>query len=231
MKDRASKCIEYICAFSKIAMRAKLDWRECYTTLKKLFRKAKKIQNSLRCFPKFLFLQSLGRFFVDHMTNASLGAISNAHVVHADMSPLGANDPKCLQLSEQAALAVDFPKTGVPGIMPRDLAPKEYPDFMEKRGRPSYKSKKVIGTMYRAVREKIDGNSTYRQEGPEIEVLDENEDEERQWFPSESSVTSAYDHDMVVPGYEAYLEEAWRLKCQWDRGNLNLMRHVSYTDV
>ena len=184
---------------------------------------------SLRCSPKFLLLQSLGRFFVDHMKNYALGAISNAHVVHADMSPLGAYDPKCLQLSEQAARAVDFPKTGVPGIMPTDLEPKMYPDFMENQGRVSYKSEKVIGTMYRTVKERIDGNSRNLQEGRENGVLDE--EKEWQWFPSESSVTSAHDQDLVVPGYEKYLEEAWRLKCQWDRGNLNLMRHVSYTDV
>ena len=163
------------------------------------------------------------------MTDYALGTISNAHVVHADMSPLGARDPKCLQLSEQAARAVNFPKTGVPGIMPTGFSPKKYPDFMLKKGKDSYKSEKVIGTMYRTVKERIDGNSRNRQEGPKIGVLDE--DEERQWFPSESSVTSAYDQDLVVPGYEKYLEEAWRLKCQWDRGNLNLMRHVSYTDV
>ena len=176
-------------------------------------------------FFRFPFSQSLGLFFVDSMTNATLGVISNAHIVHADMSPLGAFDPKCLELSKQAARALDFPKTGVLGIMPRELAPKEYPDYMEKKGKPSYKSKKVIGIMYRAVKEKVAGISMGHQQGPQVEVSDE--DEERSWFQSELSVTAAYDHDPVTPGYEIYLEEAWKVKCRWDRGNLNLMRHVS----
>ncbi|GJP43349.1 hypothetical protein CLOM_g2823 [Closterium sp. NIES-68] len=42
-------------------------------------------------------------FFVDHMLNDSVGIICNAHVVHADRSPMGAFDPACITLAREAA--------------------------------------------------------------------------------------------------------------------------------
>lgn len=91
------------------------------------------------------------KFFVDYMLNANLGMICNAHVVHADRSLRKARDPKCLLLAMEASKAVDFPKTGVPGVMPRELRATEYPDFMAKRDKDSYKSESVQGHMYRRV--------------------------------------------------------------------------------
>ncbi|KAL0311780.1 UNVERIFIED_CONTAM: RNA-dependent RNA polymerase 6 [Sesamum radiatum] len=63
-------------------------------------------------------------FFTRNMVNESLGAICNAHVVHADLSEYGALDEKCIKLAELAATAVDFPKTGKIVNMPAELKPK-----------------------------------------------------------------------------------------------------------
>ncbi|CAI6011244.1 unnamed protein product [Closterium sp. NIES-65] len=103
-------------------------------------------------------MQDVHGFFVDHMLNDSVGIICNAHVVHADRSPSNAFDPNCLTLARQAALAFDFPKTGVPGVMPRELRVHEYPDFMEKDDRQdTYVSDKVLGQLYRRVKSMVLG--------------------------------------------------------------------------
>lgn len=70
-------------------------------------------------------------FFVDFMQSDILGLISTRHQILADLAPEGTWSPECLKLSELAAVAVDFPKTGVRATM-ADLPrpPKARPDFM-----------------------------------------------------------------------------------------------------
>ncbi|CAI5486876.1 unnamed protein product [Closterium sp. Naga37s-1] len=122
-------------------------------------------------------MQDVHRFFVDHMLNDSVGIICNAHVVHTDRSPLGAFDPACLTLARQAALAFDFPKTGVPGVMPRDLRVYEYPDFMEKDERQdTYESSKVLGQLYRRVKRLVLGHEA--DDTPRVIPAVEEEEEE-----------------------------------------------------
>ncbi|KAF5187435.1 RNA-dependent RNA polymerase [Thalictrum thalictroides] len=82
------------------------------------------------------------------MVNEKLGAICNAHVVHADQSEHGALDKNCIRLAELAATTVDFLKTGKIVTMPQDLKPKVYPDFMGKDDFLSYKSDKILGWLY-----------------------------------------------------------------------------------
>lgn len=53
---------------------------------------------------------------------------------------------------------MDFPKTGVPAKMSRELAPKNWPHFMEKKHKPKdkiYHSKKILGQLYDQV-ERVD---------------------------------------------------------------------------
>lgn len=85
------------------------------------------------------------------MINDTLGAISTAHLVHADREPDKARSEKCLQLATLHSMAVDFAKTGAPAEMPRVLKPKEYPDFMERYDKPMYTSTSVLGKLYRAI--------------------------------------------------------------------------------
>ncbi|KAI0524882.1 hypothetical protein KFK09_004272 [Dendrobium nobile] len=136
-------------------------------------------------------------FFVKNMVSENLGVICNAHVVHADLSERGAMDEKCIELAELAALAVDFPKTGQMVNMPSSLKPKLYPDFMEKHEHQSYKSEKILGRLYRAI--KNDSNESLMH--PEFTFSYEN-------IP--------YDKDLEVPGASEYLPAAWDSKCLYD---------------
>ncbi|XP_039689293.1 RNA-dependent RNA polymerase 2 [Medicago truncatula] len=70
------------------------------------------------------------------MIKDTLGAISTAHLVHADCESNKAKSRKCLELAELHSMAVDFAKTGALAEMPRVLKPKEFPDFMERFEKP-----------------------------------------------------------------------------------------------
>ncbi|KAK1411747.1 hypothetical protein QVD17_32447 [Tagetes erecta] len=135
-------------------------------------------------------------FFTKNMVNESLGTICNAHVVHADMSDYGALDEKCIKLAELAAIAVDFPKTGRIVNMPPHLKPKLYPDFMGKEDFQSYNSEKILGRLYRQVKEYYYYNTSAS--------------------PVEFS-NLAYDMDLEVVGSASFLDDAWGCKLSYDR--------------
>ncbi|XP_068642476.1 RNA-dependent RNA polymerase 6-like [Aristolochia californica] len=146
--------------------------------------------------------QDMVNFFLQYMVTDSIGVISNAHVVHADLSDSGALDEKCLKLAELAACAVDFPKTGKVINMPQHLKPKVYPDFMEKHEFQSYRSDKVLGRLYRKTKD------VYNEDTP---LMEHNS-------PSDIS----YDTDLQVQGSEDFLWDAWDKKCSYD-GALNAL--------
>lgn len=150
-------------------------------------------------------------FFVKAMINDSLGVICNAHVVHADRSPLGALDENCLLLAQLAATAVDFPKTGKAATMPYYLRIKEFPDFMEKDESVTYQSDKIIGELYRSV----------------TKFVKEEVGQHRHADHAEIPVDPAYDPDLQVPGYEQYLEDAWAIKVSYDQNLRGLMSHFN----
>jgi RNA-dependent RNA polymerase len=90
-------------------------------------------------------------FFVTYMKNDSLGQIAHAHLAQADLQSDGVNDEKCLSLAELHSKAVDFPKSGLPAEMTRELRPRKWPHFMEKKHLPEhqiYHSQKVLGMLY-----------------------------------------------------------------------------------
>jgi RNA-dependent RNA polymerase len=60
-------------------------------------------------------------FFCDYMQNDFLGRIANAHLAAADYLDDGLDSKQCLKLVELHSIAVDYPKTGVPAVMTRDL--------------------------------------------------------------------------------------------------------------
>ncbi|XP_059658136.1 RNA-dependent RNA polymerase 6-like isoform X1 [Cornus florida] len=141
-------------------------------------------------------------FFSRNIVNENLGAICHAHVVHADLSEYGALDEKCIKLAELAATAVDFPKTGKLVTMPFELKPKLYPDFMGKEEFQSYKSKKILGKLYRQIKDACD--------------KDEVASSELTLFPEDIP----YDTDLEVPGSTDFIDDAWTHKCSYD-GQLN----------
>ncbi|KIX95791.1 uncharacterized protein Z520_08499 [Fonsecaea multimorphosa CBS 102226] len=90
-------------------------------------------------------------FFYDYMQNDFLGRIANAHLAAADYLHDGLNSEQCLKLVELHSMAVDYPKTGVPAEMSRDLERNNWPHFMEKKRAGQYHSKKILGQLYDAV--------------------------------------------------------------------------------
>ncbi|KAH8802793.1 RNA dependent RNA polymerase-domain-containing protein [Xylogone sp. PMI_703] len=92
----------------------------------------------------------LMKFFVRYMKNDTLPTIAHAHIAQADILDLGVKDTKCLQLAELHSRAVDYVKSGWPAEMPKDLRPRKWPHFMEKRHKESstYHSTKILGQLY-----------------------------------------------------------------------------------
>lgn len=137
-------------------------------------------------------------FFAKNMVNDSLGTICNAHVVHADLSEDGALDENCIKLAELAATAVDFPKTGREVRMPYHLKPKIYPDFMGKEEFQSYVSKKILGRMYREIKDAYDDDMVASQD---LTINPKN---------------ILYDKDLEIIGYDNFEMNAWKHKCSYD---------------
>ncbi|KAL3500883.1 hypothetical protein ACH5RR_039976 [Cinchona calisaya] len=158
----------------------------------------------IKTLPREVKHQDIIEFFSKNMVTENLGTICNAHVVHADLSELGALDETCIKLAEMAATAVDFPKTGKVVTMPTEYKPKIYPDFMGKEDFQSYKSKKILGKLYRQVKDACDE--------------DEAATSEFTFAPNEIP----YDTDLEVSGSDMFIADAWNSKCSYD-GQLNAL--------
>ncbi|KAI5149002.1 RNA-dependent RNA polymerase [Enteropsectra breve] len=84
-------------------------------------------------------------FYVKYMQTNQLGVIANSHMAIADRN--GIFSQQALRLSAHFNRNIDFVKTGSFSIVPDDLTPDEYPDYMERM--PSYESRKTLGYIYR----------------------------------------------------------------------------------
>ncbi|KAF8729529.1 hypothetical protein HU200_017470 [Digitaria exilis] len=142
-------------------------------------------------------------YFTNYIVNESLGIIASAHVVFADKEHLKAESAPCIELAKLFSVAVDFPKTGVPALIPPELHVKEYPDFMEKLDKVTYESTGVIGKLYREIKKHT----------PHIKHF--TRDEARR----------SYDTDLIVDGYKDYISEAIDFKEDYDFKLGNLMDH------
>ncbi|KAI9808580.1 MAG: hypothetical protein M1825_003729 [Sarcosagium campestre] len=97
-------------------------------------------------------------FFVNYMKNDRLPRIAHAHLALADGSHKGVKDERCLELAALHSKAVDYVKTGEAAQLPKELRPRQWPHFMEKRHVPreqTYVSRKVLGQLYDQV-ERVD---------------------------------------------------------------------------
>ncbi|KAJ8648444.1 hypothetical protein MRB53_001467 [Persea americana] len=150
-------------------------------------------------------IEEVMEHFANYMVNDSVGVISNAHLVWSDKEPLMAKSDPCKKLAIQSSIAVDYAKTGVPAEFPPHLHIKEYPDFMEKPNGPTYKSRRVIGKLFRAIK-----NIAI----PTVQSLFTKEDARK-----------TYDPDMEVEGFENYIEDASFYKEQYGIKLCNLMDH------
>ncbi|MCP9260836.1 RNA-dependent RNA polymerase EGO-1 [Dirofilaria immitis] len=103
------------------------------------------------------------KFFVNYIKQDSIGSISNAFLVNADL--YGITSEVCINIARKHSKAVDFPKTGdAPAPLTRqwtvgkngNMLPPEraerWPDFMCKNHEPSYISSRLVGQLYRRIR-------------------------------------------------------------------------------
>ncbi|KAK4684115.1 RNA-dependent RNA polymerase, partial [Tremellales sp. Uapishka_1] len=85
--------------------------------------------------------------------NDILGQVSNAHLAQADRD--APDSRACIELAQEASIAVDFPKTGVPAKLTQNLRPRSWPTFFGKdrlnNNTSNYRSKKVLGVLFELV--------------------------------------------------------------------------------
>ncbi|KNA09732.1 hypothetical protein SOVF_150570 [Spinacia oleracea] len=143
-------------------------------------------------------------YFTNYIINDSLGIIANAHTVFADREPLKAMSSPCIELAQLFSIAVDFPKTGVPAVIPPSLRVKTYPDFMDKPDKNNYISNNVIGKLFREVKKRSPNSSFLRTFTREI-------------------AECSYDTDMEYDGFQDHLDDAEYYKSQYDYKLGNLM--------
>ncbi|KAL0837749.1 hypothetical protein Bca101_089639 [Brassica carinata] len=145
-------------------------------------------------------IQEITKHFTNYPLNNNVGTISNLHKVFADKEGEKAGSKQCLELAKMFSAAVDFPKTGVEVKIPPHLYVKEYPDFMENQNKLAYKSKTVIGKLFRELKKL----------GP----------------PSISSISStplSHDKDLVFMGFQNHIELATDYKKSYDSKLRHLM--------
>ncbi|KAL9265309.1 RNA-dependent RNA polymerase 1-like protein [Drosera capensis] len=149
-------------------------------------------------------IEEVQEHFTNFIVNDSLGIISNAHVVFADKDPGQAQSDRCIQLAKLSSIAVDFPKTGIPAEIPQRLRVREYPDFMEKLDKRTYKSESVIGKLFREVKDRAPHRSPIESFSQEV-------------------ARGSYDPHMEYDGFDDFLDDASYNKSQYDYKLGNLM--------
>ncbi|KAG8781898.1 hypothetical protein FRC15_007897 [Serendipita sp. 397] len=104
-------------------------------------------------------IEDIGNFVVNYINSDKMGLVSIQHLIIADQSQSGLQDPKCMKLAELHSKAVDFAKSGVP-VSFSEL-PKRYfpfnPDFQHKETQLDdqtnyYESNKALGVLYRKIK-------------------------------------------------------------------------------
>ncbi|KAG2701592.1 hypothetical protein I3760_06G053000 [Carya illinoinensis] len=149
-------------------------------------------------------IEEVEECFTNYIINGNLRIIQNAHIVFADREPRRAMSHKCLELAKLHSIAVDFPKTGVAAEIPPHLRVNEYPDFMEKPEKWTYRSTSILGKLFREA--KYIALHTSPKESFTLEIA-------KQY----------YDPDMEVDGFEDYLSDAFKYKSDYDYKLGNLM--------
>ncbi|KFH66584.1 hypothetical protein MVEG_07109 [Podila verticillata NRRL 6337] len=143
-------------------------------------------------------IRDIKKFFVQYAVSNNLGMIAHAHLALSDQLEEGPLHGKCLRLAQLHSDAVDFPKSGKPAEMNPELRAKKYPDFMEKSPDTTYKSKRVLGRIYR--------------ECGKHEAFTPKNDDESPLFK-----------DLLIEGYQGYLANARESKAQYDTEVKSLM--------
>jgi RNA-dependent RNA polymerase len=144
---------------------------------------------------EYIAMEDIQSFFVNYILSDQLGIIANSHLAKADYFESGALHGQCMRLAQLHSEAVDFPKTGKPAILSSELRAITFPDFMEKDDKSTYQSQKVLGTLYRSIKEEAFNPSTQM-------ILDDR---------------------LYVEGYKIYVEDARNIKSTYDADIMGLM--------
>ncbi|XP_077981923.1 uncharacterized protein LOC144436930 [Glandiceps talaboti] len=88
-------------------------------------------------------------FVVQYIKCDSFGKMSNAHLAKADEDEDGIFSKLCIDIARILAKAIDFAKTGSRAPLQKNQKPHRYPDFMEKRHKETYDSKRILGQLFR----------------------------------------------------------------------------------
>ena len=94
--------------------------------------------------------------FINHAKNDNLGHIATMWLDYANKN--GADCEECLKLAALHSIAVDFPKSGKPAVIPRNLyisRTTARAHWREKKGSPSYDCEGALGRMYDEVVNKM----------------------------------------------------------------------------
>lgn len=88
------------------------------------------------------------KFFYQYVSGDCIGLMSTAHLVYADYH--GLYEEICMNIAVKAVLAVDFPKSGKPpDRLKQEEKVTKSPDYKENESKPMYKSKRLLGKLYR----------------------------------------------------------------------------------
>ena len=129
---------------------------------------------------------NLAKFFTQFMANDCLGRIATKHLSVSDQLEQGARNPLAIELAKAQSQAVDYPKTGIVPLIPKEVVRmKKFPDFMEKNLKESYLSKNILGVLYRRCRSLAYGF----------------EDDRR-------PINALFNMNLFVKGHKDYLEDA-----------------------
>ncbi|KAI9675025.1 MAG: hypothetical protein M1817_001431 [Caeruleum heppii] len=149
-------------------------------------------------------IRDIINFFVNYMKNDRLGTIAHSHLAHGDRSSDGIKAGNCLELAALHSKAVDYVKSGEPAEMPKELKPRAWPHFMEKRyvaKGQTYVSGKILGQLY----DKVDRRDF-------VPIYDK---------PFDSRILLAYepDHEMMTAARDLkdlYDTDMRRIMAQYD---------------
>lgn len=156
-------------------------------------------------------IKDIQHFFVNYIKNDNLGQIANAHVVHADFDSNGAKCDSCLKLAQLHSTAVDFIKTGVPAIFPRELHMPKYPSFMNaSKYKVSYESDKVLGMIHRRCQTKKMTMSEYK--------------------TCYEKGIFGLDSELLLDGYTVYIQDAVPVMIDYNEAIWELMKRFHVWD-
>ncbi|XP_033120377.1 probable RNA-dependent RNA polymerase 1 [Anneissia japonica] len=143
------------------------------------------------------------KYISDYIKNDKVGIISNAHLAFADSEPKGIHSDVCINIAEKFAKAIDFPKTGSCPELEKNEHPSIYPQFMGKRDKASYSSKKVLGLLYDQC-QNVESVTWQQDEGSEYRDV-------------------KLDEDLISEGYEDYVEGALKTRDEYNHDLKTIM--------